>query len=288
MVVGFSVVALSAASLLRHRPSSDFGWLAVLTLLSGFLPVKLPKVSANISVSETFVFCGTLLFGPAAGTILVFLDVTLVWARLAKTGVLWHRMLFSMAANPLSIWIAAQVLFEVAGTVPLSLLPVAEPNFRLIAGLVAFTVVYFLLNSSLLAVAIGLEQRLNPLSIWSRHFSRLWLNYWAGAAVAALLVSITHKISVLGTLFNRPIDARLVLHVQVVDGTGRKGRETFCRAKSDVPENDRSAGTGDRRKRPGHPRPHSSSPTLHNGSRGSSWRYRRKPVRRTARCSAAS
>ncbi len=205
MVVGFSVVALSAAALLRDRPSSDFGWLAVLTLLSGFLPVKLPKVSANISVSETFVFCGTLLFGPAAGTILVFLDVALVWARLAKTGVLWHRMLFSMAANPLSIWIAAQVLFEVAGTVPLSLLPVAEPNFRLIAGLVAFTIVYFLLNSSLLAVAIGLEQRLNPLSIWSRHFSRLWLNYWAGAAVAALLVSITHKISVLVLFLIAPL-----------------------------------------------------------------------------------
>jgi putative nucleotidyltransferase with HDIG domain len=205
MVIGFSVVAFSASSLLRDRPSSDFGWLALLTLLSGVLPVKLPKVSANISVSETFVFCGTLLFGPAAGTILVFLDVALVWARLARTGVLWHRMLFSMAANPLSIWIAAIVLFKVGATVPLSLLPVAEPTFRLIAGLVSFTVVYFLLNSSLLAIAIGLEQGLNPLDIWSRHFSRLWLNYWAGAAVAALLVSITHKISVLVLFLIAPL-----------------------------------------------------------------------------------
>jgi putative nucleotidyltransferase with HDIG domain len=205
MVIGFTVVGLSAASLLRDRPSSDFCWLAVLTLLSGFLPVKLPKVSANISVSETFVFCGTLLFGPAAGTILVFLDVALVWARLAKTGVLWHRMLFSMAANPLSIWIAAIVLFEVAATAPLSLLPVAEPTVRLIAGLVSFTIVYFILNSSFLAIAIGLEQRLNPLEIWSKHFSRLWLNYWAGAAVAALLVSITHKISVLVLFLIAPL-----------------------------------------------------------------------------------
>jgi putative nucleotidyltransferase with HDIG domain len=205
MLVGFSVVAFSASSLLRNRPSSDFGWLAILTLLSGFLPVKLPKVSANISVSETFVFCGTLLFGPAAGTILVFLDLALVWARLARTGVLWHRMLFSMAANPLSIWIAALVLFKVGGTVPLSLLPVAEPTFRLIVGLISFTVVYFLLNSSLLAIAIGLEQRLNPIDIWSRHFSRLWLNYWAGAAVAALLVSITHKISVLVLFLIAPL-----------------------------------------------------------------------------------
>jgi len=114
-------------------------------------------------------------------------------------------MLFSMAANPLSIWIAALVLFKVGATVPLSLLPVAEPTFRLIVGLISFTVVYFLLNSSLLAIAIGLEQRLNPIDIWSRHFSRLWLNYWAGAAVAALLVSITHKISVLVLFLIAPL-----------------------------------------------------------------------------------
>jgi putative nucleotidyltransferase with HDIG domain len=114
-------------------------------------------------------------------------------------------MLFSMAANPLSIWIAAIVLFKVAATAPLSLLPVAEPTVRLIAGLVSFTVVYFLLNSSLLAIAIGLEQRLNPLDIWSKHFSRLWLNYWAGAAVAALLVSITHKISILVLFLITPL-----------------------------------------------------------------------------------
>src|SRR5688572_15560511 len=103
MAVGFFVVGLSVSELLRDRPSADFAWLALLTLLSGFLPVKLPKISANISVSETFVFSGTLLFGPAAGTVLVFLDVALVWARLAPTGVMWHRMLFSMAANPLSL-----------------------------------------------------------------------------------------------------------------------------------------------------------------------------------------
>ena len=39
---GFSVVALSGYQLLVNRPSVDFGWLALLTLASGFLPVKLP------------------------------------------------------------------------------------------------------------------------------------------------------------------------------------------------------------------------------------------------------
>jgi putative nucleotidyltransferase with HDIG domain len=109
-------------------------------------------------------------------------------------------MLFSMAANPLAIWLSAIVLFRVAGTGPLYTLDVQPPNLWLIAGLICFAVLYFLLNSSLIALAIALDQRVNAVDVWTKHFSRLWLNYWAGASVAALLVSTTHKIS-LGALF---------------------------------------------------------------------------------------
>jgi putative nucleotidyltransferase with HDIG domain len=202
---GFSVVALSAYDLLQNRPSHDFQLLALLTLLSGVLPVKLPKVHASISVSETFVFCGTLLFGPSAGAVLVFLDVALIWAKLAQSKVPWHRMIFSMAANPLSIWLAAVVLFRVAGTPPLAQLPVQAPDGWLIAGVSAFALLYFLLNSSLVAVAIAFDQGLRPFDIWSKHFSRLWMNYWAGVSVAALLVSVSHRISVVSLLLIAPL-----------------------------------------------------------------------------------
>lgn len=205
VVAGFAVVLVSIVDLARNRPSPDLAWLAVLTLLSGFLPVKLPKVAANISVSETFVFCGTLLFGPSAGAVLVFLDVALIWARLARPGVVWHRMLFSMAANPLAIWVSATVLFWVAGTTPLAPQPVTAPDLRLITGLLVFAIVYFVLNSSLVAIAIAIEEKLNALDIWFRHFSRLWLNYWAGASVAALLVSIDHSISPIALLLIAPL-----------------------------------------------------------------------------------
>src|SRR5262245_38505781 len=75
---GLCLVLLSSIEIFRNGVPPDLKWLAVLTLASGFLPVKLPKVHANISVSETFVFCGTLMFGPAAGAVLVFLDVALI------------------------------------------------------------------------------------------------------------------------------------------------------------------------------------------------------------------
>lgn len=205
VTAGAAVVVLGIATLIQTPPPADFWWLALLTFVSGVLPVKLPKVAANISVSETFVFCGTLLFGEYAGALLGCLDVGLMWARLIPQKVRWHRMLFSMAANPLSIWLAAIVLFHVAGTEPLFTLPPAPLDFWLIAGLITFAVLYFLLNSSLVAVAIALDQGLNPIDIWSKHFFRLWLNYWAGASVAGLLVSFTHDISPLALFVIAPL-----------------------------------------------------------------------------------
>jgi putative nucleotidyltransferase with HDIG domain len=207
---GFALVALSIADLIQKSSSPDFAyqnfaWLAFLTLLSGFVPVQLPKVHANISVSETFIFCGTLLFGPSTGALLVFIDVALIWVKLARRQVVWHRMLFSMAANPLSIWIAAFVFFQVAGTGPLAGIPMQPPSLRFIAGLSAFAILYFFLNSSILAVAIALDQGLNPYRIWSKHFSRLWMNYWAGASVAGLLVSITREVSLLSLVLIAPL-----------------------------------------------------------------------------------
>jgi putative nucleotidyltransferase with HDIG domain len=202
---GLCLVALGAGELLRAGLPDDFKWLAVLTLLSGFLPVKLPKVHANISVSETFVFCGTLLFGPSAGAVLVFLDVALIWAKLASKQVLWHRMIFSLGANPLSIWLAGVVLFWVAGTDPMSALAIQPPTLRLIAGLSCFALLYFLLNSWLVAIAISLEEGPGPFAIWSKHFSRLWMNYWAGASVAGLLVSISHSLSIVPLLLIAPL-----------------------------------------------------------------------------------
>ena len=202
---GASVVVFGLIHLVQSPPPVDFWWLALLTFVSGVLPVKLPKVAANISVSETFVFCGTLLFGEYAGALLGCLDVGLMWARLIPQRVRWHRMLFSMAANPVSIWLAATVLFRVAGTKPLFELAPGPLDFWLIAGLITFAILYFLLNSGLVAVAIALDQRLNPLDVWSKHFFRLWLNYWAGASVAGLLVSFTHNISPLALFVIAPL-----------------------------------------------------------------------------------
>jgi len=158
------------------------------------LPVKLPSVAAIISVSETFVFAGTLIFGPSVGTVLVLLDAIVISAKVsvAKRQLNWIKVLFNLAAPPLSIWLASVALFRIAGPPPLTL---GGEWFRFVIGLALFTVLYFLLNSGFIALAIAIQRGHGPIEIlrdlaetW-RSIKVVFWNYLAGASIAALLVS---------------------------------------------------------------------------------------------------
>jgi putative nucleotidyltransferase with HDIG domain len=166
--------------------------LVLLTILSGLLPVKLPTVNVSISISETFVIAGTLLFGPSGGTVLVLLDAIFISLRLFLAGALrWQQVLFNLAAPPLSVWIAAHL----SGITPLLATDPAFDN-RFMLTLAAFTTVYFVLNSWLITFALALQRNLKPTAIWRRHFVDLLINYVAAASVASLLVYNTRTVRV--------------------------------------------------------------------------------------------
>jgi diguanylate cyclase (GGDEF)-like protein/putative nucleotidyltransferase with HDIG domain len=59
----------------------------------------------------------------------------------------------------------------------------------------ALTAIYFLSNSSLVAVAVGLEKNESPIHIWSKNFTWLSINYFSGASVAAVIVTYTSSLN---------------------------------------------------------------------------------------------
>src|SRR6267378_6879878 len=114
LVIGHSI------SLLYRQPIG-YEWfiIAALTLISGSATVRLPSSYASISISETFVFTAVLLYGPAAGTVIVALDGLVISFWLSKRHREFHRALFNMSAPAVSAWCSAQLFFFVAGVAPL-------------------------------------------------------------------------------------------------------------------------------------------------------------------------
>jgi diguanylate cyclase (GGDEF)-like protein/putative nucleotidyltransferase with HDIG domain len=194
ILCGLAAVAASLFDAQQNPLPLQWYMLAALTFISGSATVNLPTAGASISVSETFVFASVLLFGPSAGTITVALDGLVISFWMAKRRPEWYRALFNMAAPAMSIWVAAQLLFAIAGIKPIFN---NQVSFNvLLFPLAIFAVTYFGLNSWLIAFAVAFEGRLSPYTVWRENFLWLSLNYFSGASVALLLVAYSKNVDV--------------------------------------------------------------------------------------------
>ena len=192
ILAGFVAIAWSVYELDRHPIGFQWFMLAALTLVSGSATVKLPSVPASISISETFVFAAVLLYGPAAGTLIVALDGLVISFWISKRRQEPYRALFNMSAPAVSAWAASELFFWLAQVEPLVNAP--APLNRILPALVVFALAYFSFNSWLIAFAISLEERVSPVRVWRENFVWLSLNYFCGASVAVLLVVGTRQV----------------------------------------------------------------------------------------------
>jgi len=185
-------VYLSVKELIRQVPEYQTQWvlLVALTVVSGLLPVRLPTINATISVSETFIIAGTLLFGRSGGTVLVLFDGLFISIRLLfAMGLRWQQVVFNLSSLPLSIWVASTVAgiqpqFGIEGSLDL--------NFVL--QLALFTTVYCFLNTWLLSFALAMQRHASPVEIWVGSFKELLVPYASGGSIAALLVYNTREV----------------------------------------------------------------------------------------------
>lgn len=175
----------------------DEQWLilAALTLLTGSFSVKVSSINAYISVSEPFVFASVLLFGVEAGTVTVLLESLVILFWMGTNGRPFYRLIFNIAAPALAIWLSGQAFFVLSGGSPYSEPASPPPGLpQLFVPLLAFTAIYFLLSSWLVAIAVGLENRTAPSNIWWKNFAWLSVNYLSGGSIAALIVTYTHRL----------------------------------------------------------------------------------------------
>jgi putative nucleotidyltransferase with HDIG domain len=193
IAVGLSLASHSALELYVAGTTGQWLLLAALTLLTGSFTIRITKLSIRISVSDAFVFASVLLFGTSVATVIVAIDslVATLWMRPENRSI--FRSLFNVAVASLSIWIASWAFYTVAGPLPG---PGAFVLTKLLGPLFALAALYFLLNSWLIAIALGFEQNVPIVALWWKNFPWFSLNYFGGVSAAALLVSYTRSVDI--------------------------------------------------------------------------------------------
>jgi len=186
LIAGSGVLAQSVSSTVQTAPSTGLLILAGLALLGGTFNIKVPGVSAHISVSEAFVFATVLLYGAEAGTLVVTLDAMMMSLRVRAGKKFLYRAPFNVAASALSLWASAQVFQYLVGSGRVATnLPLDE----FVMPLGALAACYFLLSTGLVAVAMSLEKGAAAFTLWRTNFLWFGLNYMVGASFAALIVT---------------------------------------------------------------------------------------------------
>jgi putative nucleotidyltransferase with HDIG domain len=197
VTAGAGVLLLSIRELMWRPVGSFWFVLVAFTLVSGWSTLRMRAVPVSFSISDTFTMAAALLFGPAAGTVIVVVDALVMSLRVARAnqgGMSIVRAAFNATATALAMWLAAHAFFAVAGTGPLASQPGRVQD--VVGPLAVFATVYFLLNTGFVAVAVAHERRTRVAAVWREHFSALWLSYFSGASIAALLVTYTRDLNV--------------------------------------------------------------------------------------------
>lgn len=190
--LGVALVAWSLREAFISPPSSGWFVLTVATALIGAYTVKIPGLVVRLSLSEPTVFLSTLLYGPAAGTLTAAVDALVMSLRLVPRLRTPHRVMFNVGALAASVFPASLIFFRLTGLN--SSTPSYGPVETFVGPLYAFALTVFLLNSSIVAVALGVERHSSPVAIWQQQFPWLSANYLASASIAAILVVFSQSI----------------------------------------------------------------------------------------------
>jgi putative nucleotidyltransferase with HDIG domain len=180
--------------------------LAVLATSSGFTVLRLRSISASFSLGDAFTLSALFLYGPEFGALAVALDTTAMSFRLGGAP---HRMLFNTAAPSLAMWAAGTIAYRLIG-LPLPALAPDIPTMVLSSA--AGVLLFFLLDSGLVAAAVALDQEASIPKIWREHFAGLWVSPAVGGYVGLLVALLTGKVGAVAVLTVLPLPV-IVYHM---------------------------------------------------------------------------
>ena len=163
------------------------GYFLLLTLVTAVLgsriAIRIPKISGNITVEDTFVFIALLLYGGEAAVVIGALAGICSALRISRKV---RTVAFASAALACSVFTTATILKFVFGSTT-SLLK-SGASLAIIA-LCVMGLVQYLLHTGIGATASALKAGESIWRMWTRNFLWMSISYFAGAAGAGFIVS---------------------------------------------------------------------------------------------------
>ena len=180
-----SVLALGGLAALEGLMHGMFSLSADFLLLVVFACVAAPHTlnlghNARISTLQPFLLGAIVLFGVREAMLLAAVSMTYFWI-VGRPRVHLYKGLFNLCNFVLSTWVGGHV-YRLSGGQPGN---VTSPES--LVGLLLCILAFFVVNTGLVSVAVGLEQRIAPFRVWYEKYSWTINSQLAGGSLVILI-----------------------------------------------------------------------------------------------------
>jgi hypothetical protein len=173
---------IAAAEALMHgvtNLSADFLLLVVFACIAAPHTLNLGH-NARVSTLQPFMLAAIVLFGVREAMLLAAVSMTYFWI-VGRPRVPAYKALFNVCDFVLAAWLGGHVFFRTGGRLG----DVTSPDS--LVGLLLATLTFFAVNTGLVSIAVGLEQKIPPFRVWYEKYSWTLNTQLAGGSVVILL-----------------------------------------------------------------------------------------------------
>lgn len=185
IAAGLVVVTASAYALPYRQLNARFVVMAIVTVAIGSrISIKIPRVQAHISVSDTCVFLMLLLFGGEAAILVAAAEAFCTSLRIGTKA---RTHIFNSAVMAVSTFLSFMSLRLCFGV---KWAQTGWYSSNYVTALCVMAVIQYLANSSMVAAGSALKTETPIWSTWRKNFLWTSITYVAGAWAAGLIAQL--------------------------------------------------------------------------------------------------
>jgi signal transduction histidine kinase/ActR/RegA family two-component response regulator len=183
LVSAGAVIALVSIYYLPFdKLDAAFFFLCLMVIASSLIAIRIPRVSGRITVADTFVFLGMLLYGGPAAILLSALEgvaVTLIISKRPRVFILNSAILAT------STFFTATVLNRIFG--PPALLTDNRFSPKFFYAICVMALAQYIANTTLIAVEKSYKIKESAWNTWRTYYLWTSVTYFAGASAAGII-----------------------------------------------------------------------------------------------------
>jgi diguanylate cyclase (GGDEF)-like protein/putative nucleotidyltransferase with HDIG domain len=180
---------------LRQENLWKFALYLLASVLASNWKIKLPGVVGTASMNHTFIMVALLELQPESALLIGISSVLAQILIRPKVIPAWEQVIFGALSNPVPIFAASCVIrFPFFASI--------DPTGCL--ALLAASMVYYLCNTGVVAVIVGLTTSRSPMGVWRDNFLWTYPQYLVGGALAGALHLINRFLPWQGLLLAGP------------------------------------------------------------------------------------